>query len=153
MSKNFINFIGQTMSRYRNKTHRVWYGTCSGTPSAFILSVNAASPSTGLGFSTKDYKEMIITCVAQGIGATYSNLTNVTVLLQHYNVFALDWVTLYTLNVGPISAGPAGNGSGTFSFGNVGTFTNFGNFCRVAIYGTGTQPGAGEIHVFAQLKG
>jgi hypothetical protein len=131
----------------------VWWGALTGTASQFILSYSSSTPSNGNFFSTTDYNEMILHAVAQTPGASYANMTGLTVLLQKFSPVSQDWITLQTLSVGALTGGPAGNGTGTYSWGSPGIYTNFGDLCRVAVYGSGSSPGAGYLHIFATMKG
>ena len=150
---NQIDLVGAVTQRRRIDKIMAWYGQIFGTPSDYNMGFAAATPSNGPFFSTKDWNELLIACVAQAPGASYANTTGITVLLQEFVPSSQDFITIQTLAVGALGAGPAGNGSGTYSFGAVGAYTGFGDLCRVAVYGTGATPTAGYLKVNVTLKG
>jgi|ERR1019366_7278139 hypothetical protein len=150
---NQIDLVGAVTQLRRIDKIMAWYGQLFGTVSDFNMSFTAATPSTGPFFSGKDWNEILISCVAQAPGASYANTTGLTVLLQEFVPSSQDFITIQTLAVGALGAGPAGNGTGTYSFGAVGAYTNFGDLLRIAVYGTGSTPTAGYLKVNVTLKG
>lgn len=150
-----LDFLGFTATQILTDiVSPLWYGQLFGTPSQYNLSYTDVTPSISFEIPTSNWREILVTLVVQAPGASFANCTGIIVALEHFQQFGQNWVEVERFNVGPVTGGSTGNGTGNYGFGASHVFNNgFGNLCRFSLYGQGATPGAGFLQLHVHLKG